>query len=141
MTSYSFGDVVLVGFPFTNLQTTKRRPAVIIHSPAYHDRPDVILMAITSQVRQPLAAGEALVHDWQTAGLARPSALKPLIATLEKDQVVKKLGQLSPADRERLAGILDSTRTKQITPVSNLIKYTTHPLFVIRSRPRCGRGR
>ncbi|MBK1733323.1 type II toxin-antitoxin system PemK/MazF family toxin [Thiococcus pfennigii] len=48
MTSYSFGDLVLVSFPFTNLQTTKRRPAVVIHSRAYHDRPDVILMAITS---------------------------------------------------------------------------------------------
>nr|VFK59133.1 MAG: hypothetical protein BECKUNK1418G_GA0071005_100641 [Candidatus Kentron sp. UNK]VFK69038.1 MAG: hypothetical protein BECKUNK1418H_GA0071006_100933 [Candidatus Kentron sp. UNK] len=27
---YNFGDVVLVGFPFTNLQTTKKRPAVVI---------------------------------------------------------------------------------------------------------------
>ncbi len=54
MTSYSFGDVVLAGFAFTDLQATKRRPAVIVHSPACHDRPDVILMAITSQFRQPL---------------------------------------------------------------------------------------
>ena len=108
MTNYSFGDVVLVSFPFTNMQTAKRRPAVIIHSPAYHDRPDVILMAITSQVRQPLAAGEALLLDWQAAGLAKPSVLKPLIATLDKEQIVKTLGQLSPADRKRLAGVLDN---------------------------------
>ena len=61
--SYSFGDVVLVGFPFTNLQASKRRPAVIIHSPAYQDRPDVILMAVTSQVRQSPANGEASLQD------------------------------------------------------------------------------
>jgi mRNA interferase MazF len=108
MTSYSFGDVVLVGFPFTNLETTKRRPAVIIHSPAYQDRPDVIVMAITSRVRELLATSEALVQDWQAAGLAKPSVFKPLIATLEKDQIIKKLGQLSAADRERLVGMLDS---------------------------------
>ena len=70
---YSFGDVVLVGFPFTNLQATKRRPAVIIHSTAYQNRPDVILMAINSQVREPLGTGEALLQDWQAAGLAKPS--------------------------------------------------------------------
>ncbi len=49
-TPYSFGGVVLVGFPFTSLQTTKKRPAVVISSAAYQqNRPDVILMAITSQ--------------------------------------------------------------------------------------------
>jgi len=105
---YSFGDVVLVGFPFTDLQATKRRPAVIIHSPRYQDRPDVILMAITSQVREPPATGEAVLHDWQAAGLAKPSVFKTLIATLEKGQIVKRLGQLSAADRERLASVLAS---------------------------------
>ena len=104
--NYSFGDVVLVGFPFTNLEAIKRRPAVIIHSLAYQDRPDVILMAITSQVRELLATDEASLQDWQTAGLAKPSVLKPLIATLEKDRIVKRLGQLSDADRKRLTGVL-----------------------------------
>ena len=43
------------GFPFTSLQAVNKRPAVIISYSFYRqDRPDVILMAITSQVRQPL---------------------------------------------------------------------------------------
>ncbi|WP_350339219.1 type II toxin-antitoxin system PemK/MazF family toxin [Zhongshania marina] len=51
MTIYNIGDVVLVGFPFTNLQSTKKRPAVIIsHSTYQQQKPDVILMAITSQI-------------------------------------------------------------------------------------------
>ena len=107
-TSYSFGDVVLVGFPFTSLQASKRRPAVIIHSAAYQDRSDVILMAVTSQVRQLPGNEEASLQDWQVAGLAKPSVFKPLIATLGKDQVVKHLGQLSAGDRERLTGVLDN---------------------------------
>ena len=42
---------LLVAFPFTNLQATKQRPAVIISDDAYQqNRPDVILMAITSRV-------------------------------------------------------------------------------------------
>ena len=47
MTTYSFGDIVLVPFPFTNQVITKKRPAVIISSGAYNrQRPDIILMAV-----------------------------------------------------------------------------------------------
>jgi len=103
MTPYKFGDVVLVSFPFTNLKAAKKRPAVIISSQSYQqERPDVILMAITSQIRNTLSTGEAILQDWQHAGLLKPSLLKPLIATLEKNQVVKVMGQLSNADRNKL---------------------------------------
>lgn len=99
--------MVLVTFPFTNLQAAKKRPAVIISSQSYQqNRPDVILMAITSQIRQPLATGEAILQDWQRAGLAKPSVLKPLIATLEQNQIVKVMGQLSAADRESLGKVI-----------------------------------
>jgi mRNA interferase MazF len=108
-TAYNFSDVVLVGFPFTNLQTTKKRPAVIISSQIYQqNRPDVILMAITSQIRQPLAIGEAILQDWRVAGLAKPSVLKPLIATIEKSRIVKTMGQLSAADRESLGKVIQA---------------------------------
>lgn len=75
-TACKFGDVVLVVFPFTNLQATKKRPAVVISNAACQQgRPDVILMAITSQIRQPLAFGDYLLTDWQQAGLLKPSVL------------------------------------------------------------------
>lgn len=106
-TPFSFGDVVLVAFPFTNLQATKKRPAVIVSSHTYQQtRPDVILMAITSQVKAELVTGEAILQDWQAAGLAKPSMLKPLIATLEQAQIVKVMGQLSAADQQRLGNVL-----------------------------------
>lgn len=108
MTHYKFGDVVLVGFPFTNLQATKKRPAVILSSKAYNtSRPDCILMAITSRVREPLGTGEALVTDWEETGLIKPSVFKPLIATIEQTQIVRKMGELSRADRETLQCILN----------------------------------
>jgi len=103
MTPYKFGDVVLVGFPFTNLKATKKRPAVIISSQSYQQaRPDVILMAITSQIRNTLSIGEFILQDWQQAGLLKPSLLKPLIATLEQNQIVKVMGKLSSTDQKGL---------------------------------------
>ena len=44
MTRFEFGQVLLVSFPFTDQSATKRRPAVVISSEAYHSRrPDVIV--------------------------------------------------------------------------------------------------
>jgi mRNA interferase MazF len=79
MSTYTFGEVVLVAFPFTNQTATKQRPAAVISSTAYQrERPDLNILAISSQVRATLAFGEAVIHDWQAAGLIKPSALKPL---------------------------------------------------------------
>jgi len=52
MTSFEFGDIVLVPFPFTDQSTTKQRPAVVVSASAFNaERPDLIVMAVTSQVR------------------------------------------------------------------------------------------
>lgn len=108
-TACKFGDVVLVSFPFTNLQASKKRPAVVISDTAYQQsRPDVILMAITSQIRRPLAFGEYVLKDWQQAGLLKPSVLKPLIATLEQTQIIKVMGQLSVTDQQGLEKALQA---------------------------------
>jgi mRNA interferase MazF len=102
-----FGDVVLVPFPFTNQSTTKQRPAVVVSTRAYAQaRPDVVLMAITSQVRSPLAFGEVLMADWQAAQLLKPSVVKPLLATLEQALIIRQLGTFSSADQAALKKVL-----------------------------------
>jgi len=104
-----FGDVVLVPFPFTDQTTTKKRPAVIVSSDAYHrDRPDVILMAVTSQVRPAAGVGEVAVERWKDAGLLKPSVLKPLLATVERGLLIRKLGRLEAQDRDALRRALQS---------------------------------
>ncbi|MGO1500036.1 MAG: type II toxin-antitoxin system PemK/MazF family toxin [Marinobacter sp.] len=108
-TSYKFGDVVLVGFPFTNLKTTKKRPAVILSSSSYQAyRPDIVMLAITSQIRDPLTYGEALIADWKQAGLIKPSVFKPLIATVDQEIVLKKMGSLGDNDQLKLKALLQS---------------------------------
>ncbi len=50
MTTYSFGDLVLVPFPFTDQGGVKKRPAVTVSSADYNrHRPDIVIMAVTSQ--------------------------------------------------------------------------------------------
>jgi mRNA interferase MazF len=100
---HSFGDVVLVPFPFTDQSGTKKRPAVVVSGSAYNSgQRDLIIMAITSQVRQPFGFGEAPLNDWLAAGLIKPSMLKPVFTTIEQGLVATPLGSLSDADRRVL---------------------------------------
>jgi len=100
---FEFGDVVLVRFPFTNQLSTKQRPAVIISKPAYaRQRPDIVLMAITSQISTQHDFADTLLIDWQSANLLKPSAVKPVFATLEQNLVIKQLGRLSATDQAAL---------------------------------------
>ena len=108
MTGYKFGDIVLVPFPFTDQSAAKKRPAVVISSETYHQqRPDLIIMAITSQVRSTQTVGETFVQDWQDAGLLKPSAIKPVITTIERGLVINQLGQLKGNDQTALRDAID----------------------------------
>jgi mRNA interferase MazF len=107
MTGSEFGDLVLVPFPFTDQSTTKRRPAVIVSSAAYHrERPDLVILAVTSQVRPVAGLGEASIVQWKEAGLLKPSALKPVLATIERRLVLRTLGKLMEEDRAALRRVL-----------------------------------
>lgn len=101
--TYDFGQVVLVPFPFTDFSETKRRPAVVVSCLAYNRvRPDAVLMAITSQVREPAGLGEALIEDWEFSHLPKPSMLKPVPMTVFQDRIVRSLGVLSARDQEKV---------------------------------------
>lgn len=95
-----FSDVVLVPFPFTDQTASKRRPAVVVSSDAYHrDRPDIILVAITSRTARPAASvGDVVIEEWRAAGPLKASLIKPVFTTVEQRLILKKLGALQPKD-------------------------------------------
>ncbi|MBL7065625.1 MAG: type II toxin-antitoxin system PemK/MazF family toxin [Anaerolineae bacterium] len=93
------GDVVLVPFPFSDLSTTKVRPAVIVSSTLYHStEPDLLLAALTSRVAAATGPFDYVLNDWRAAGLRYPSALKPVLFTLDPAHVVYRIGALTSAD-------------------------------------------
>jgi mRNA interferase MazF len=108
--SYEFGAILLVPFPFTDQSASKRRPAVVVSNRAYNSaRPDVVVMAVTSQLHPLPTSGEVWISHWQPAGLLKPSAIKPVFATIEKRLVIRQLGVLQPADLAALRKAIEET--------------------------------
>jgi mRNA interferase MazF len=104
---YEFGDVVLVPFPFTDQSASKRRPGVIVSNSRYNiARLDVVVMPISSQLRASPGFGEIWINHWRSAGLIKPSAVKPVFATIEQGLLVRNLGKLHPDDQVALRAMM-----------------------------------
>lgn len=79
----------------------------MISSARYNrERPDLIILTVTSRTRDRADYGEHSIEDWRAAGLLKPSVIKPLIATIEKSMVRKVLGQLAVIDLAAVARCL-----------------------------------
>jgi mRNA interferase MazF len=96
MIRYKPGDVVLVGFPFTDLTAVKKRPALII-SPAEYSESygDVVILALTSRDQDDV---NLRLDNWDSAGLIKETWIKPAVATIKMEIVTKKLGSISETD-------------------------------------------
>lgn len=108
MTTYKKWDIVLVPFPFTNLFTTKKRPALIISPGDYNKGDDVIILFITSKIDTAKRKGDYPIQKWKEAGLPKPSMTRMKFATIEKSLIIKRIGSIIPADRQNVNSELHS---------------------------------
>jgi mRNA interferase MazF len=104
---FEFGDVVLLPFPFTDQSESKKRPAVVVSNAMYNSTmPDIIVMAVTSQLHANRAASEVWLGHWAAAGLLKPSAIKPVMATVEKSLIIQKMGELATIYADALKALI-----------------------------------
>jgi len=73
MPSYSKPEVVLVRYPFSDLTSSKVRPAVVVNAP--HTSQDLFVVALTSKTSS-LLSGEFILAEWKKAGLNVETAVK-----------------------------------------------------------------
>ena len=103
--------VVRVPFPFTDRNSTKNRPAVVLSDPLAFNTPagHSVMAMITSQANAPWPLDCALT-DLAAAGLPAPSVVRFKLFTLDHRLVRGVIGELSPADvalvRAGLAALL-----------------------------------
>lgn len=96
----SRNDVVLLPIPFSDLSSTKVRPAIVIGHGSTGG--DLFLVPITSRLKN----GDFTLGGWQACGLNAPSAVKGQLATVESQLVRKIVGRLSDEDATTLDGKL-----------------------------------
>ncbi len=94
---YKPGTVVLVNFPFTDLQSSKVRPALVLTMRG----DDVIILGIFSKVPEVMKESwikvDEFSKDFNRTGLKKTSVIKTeKIAVVHRSLIRKELGHLSP---------------------------------------------
>ena len=130
------GDVVLLPFPYTNLNATKTRPAVVVSSELYRSaRPELLLAYVSSQVDKVMPPLDYVLADWQTAGPLKPSFVRPKVAAIEPALIVHRIGKLSARDRQevdsRLRKAMDLTASA-LGDVAEEIDFSTQSPEVVQ---------
>lgn len=98
MTACKRGDIVLVGFIFSDESARKLRPAMVLSSPGYtRARREVMVAAISSNVRRRLF-GDHVIEDWKSAGLLFPSLVTGILRTITQGMIERRLGVMSAPD-------------------------------------------
>ena len=96
------GDVVLIAFPFTDVGSVKRRPALVLLESGTDD---LLLARITSRATR--GPWDVAVASWSAAGLLAPSVVRlDKLATLQRTLVERHVGRLSEEDRRRVGECL-----------------------------------
>ncbi|HYR82756.1 MAG TPA: type II toxin-antitoxin system PemK/MazF family toxin [Terriglobia bacterium] len=103
-TSYKQGDVVLVSFPFTDLTSSKRRPALVVSPDSFNAAgEDVILAAITSQITGDQHAILLSRDDFADGQLPKKSVVKPTeLFTMHSSLIIKKVCGLKRGKTEEV---------------------------------------
>lgn len=97
---YKKGTIILTPFPFTDLSSSKVRPAVIVSSGAIGN--DVIVAFVTTNIKSRDSLSVSL-KPTQINGLKQSSkVLCSKLATLEKKIILGELGNLSQTEQKAI---------------------------------------
>ena len=96
-------DVVVVRFPFTDRQASKRRPALVLSSASFNTAALHSVLAMITSAEQSAWPGDVAITDLVAAGLPANCLLRLKLFTLDHRLIVRRVGSLAAKDRAALA--------------------------------------
>ena len=95
-------DVVVVPFPFTDRNATKRRPALVMSSAGFNTTTQHSVLAMITSADQSRWPGDLPISDLESAGLASDCLVRLKIFTLDHRLIIRKAGNLAAMDQKKL---------------------------------------
>ena len=97
------GKIVLIPFPFTDLSSSKRRPALIL----LERKDDVVVVFISSRIPSIIEKNTIVIKktnkEFLNTGLKDDSALYlDKIATISKDLIIGEIGEIGKKLKSRI---------------------------------------
>ena len=92
MERFVAGDIVVVSFPFTDLSSTRKRPALVL---ANLEGDDIVICEITATMRKDSYVVQLENKDLESGKLKTNSIIRPnRILTIHKENINYKFGKI-----------------------------------------------
>jgi len=100
------GDIVLDSFPFTDLTSSKRRPALVLSPDPFNAAgEEIVLAAVTSHITNDPNAVRLWRGDFAAGGPHKPSMAKTTkLFTMHSSLITKRIGVLGTEKLEEAYG-------------------------------------
>jgi mRNA interferase MazF len=92
-------DVVVVPFPFHEIDVKKRRPALVISSLHFNETNGWTVVAMITTAKKTSWPSDFGISDLEATGLSVPSIVRCRLQTLPNDILIRKIGRLGAIDR------------------------------------------
>ncbi len=98
--NYKVFDVVVVPFPFTDRDTDKKRPAMVLSDAGtFNNLSESCVLAMITSLKNPDWPLDTPIGNIRKAGLPAPSKVRMKLFTLDSRLIIKKIGGLSAKDQ------------------------------------------
>lgn len=106
---YKQGDILLIPIPFSDLQSSKKRPVIVFSNDLYNKTTDdIVVMAMTSNIQQKEYTVLITKDDLTEGEIKVDSNIRvDKIYTLSKDIVIKRIGCVNKTTIEKVKNMLE----------------------------------
>jgi len=107
--TYNTWDIVLVPFPFTDRNSTKKRPALIINKPEYQSKTEHLILLMITSAKHSSWYSDITITDLEKAGLKSSSVIRFKVFSIDERLIINKQGSLSEIEIEKVKQKINDT--------------------------------
>lgn len=101
--TYKPYTVVLVPFPFTDSNQTKKRPAIVLSHQEHQVHTNHITLMMITSAKHSAWESDYLISNLRATGLTAPSVVRQKIFTLDVRLIIKSIGKIAEIDKNHIA--------------------------------------
>ncbi len=100
-------SIIVVPFPFTDKEKTKRRPALVLSNEIHQDETGHITLAMITSAKNSLWPNDHQITSMKDTGLYSPSVVRQKIFTIDARLIIECIGHLTGADKKKVGALLE----------------------------------
>lgn len=99
---YNQFDIVLMPFPFTDKNISKKRPALVLNNKNYQTKTNHLILAMITSAKNSRWDNDFEIKEIETTGLKTSCVVRYKIFSLDERIILKKVGSISGNEQKQI---------------------------------------